>query len=150
MAARSTAASGLLTIVLHHSLLHAVLCCSCLCSGRHLSRSFYSTRSSGPYTSSCSHTRGNEALATSHNAGRSLLPTSLRLRCLWFCYYAKGNYMQRSCRSKSYLTSMPSPRDRPPHTPDQLCDRSFGNVTFVGAHDSYAVGTNSRTFSIMQ
>lgn len=25
----------------------------------------------------------------------------------------------------------------------QLCDRSFGNVTFVGAHDSYAVGTNS-------
>ncbi|TBU63819.1 PLC-like phosphodiesterase [Dichomitus squalens] len=25
----------------------------------------------------------------------------------------------------------------------ELCDRSFGNVTFVGAHDSYAVGTNS-------
>ncbi|KAL1951400.1 hypothetical protein VTO73DRAFT_549 [Trametes versicolor] len=23
----------------------------------------------------------------------------------------------------------------------ELCDRSFGNVTFVGAHDSYAVGT---------
>ncbi|TFK94418.1 PLC-like phosphodiesterase [Polyporus arcularius HHB13444] len=25
----------------------------------------------------------------------------------------------------------------------ELCDRSFGNVTFVGAHDSYAVGTKS-------
>ncbi|KAI0825002.1 PLC-like phosphodiesterase [Trametes gibbosa] len=25
----------------------------------------------------------------------------------------------------------------------ELCDRGFGNVTFVGAHDSYAVGTNS-------
>ncbi|KAI0375129.1 PLC-like phosphodiesterase [Pilatotrama ljubarskyi] len=25
----------------------------------------------------------------------------------------------------------------------ELCDRSFGNVTFVGAHDSYAVGTSS-------
>ncbi|EIN14014.1 PLC-like phosphodiesterase [Punctularia strigosozonata HHB-11173 SS5] len=25
----------------------------------------------------------------------------------------------------------------------ELCDRSFGNVTFVGAHDSYAVGTNN-------
>ncbi|KAH9858064.1 PLC-like phosphodiesterase [Lenzites betulinus] len=25
----------------------------------------------------------------------------------------------------------------------ELCDRSFGNVTFVGTHDSYAVGTNS-------
>jgi len=24
-----------------------------------------------------------------------------------------------------------------------LCDRSYGNVTFVGAHDSYAVGTNN-------
>lgn len=28
-------------------------------------------------------------------------------------------------------------------SPD-LCDRSFGNVTFVGAHDSYAVGVNNR------
>ncbi|OAX44460.1 PLC-like phosphodiesterase [Rhizopogon vinicolor AM-OR11-026] len=27
-------------------------------------------------------------------------------------------------------------------SPD-LCDRSFGNVTFVGAHDSYAVGVNN-------
>ncbi|KAJ8495637.1 hypothetical protein ONZ51_g1567 [Trametes cubensis] len=27
----------------------------------------------------------------------------------------------------------------------ELCDRSFGNVTFVGTHDSYAVGTNSVT-----
>ncbi|KAH7930497.1 PLC-like phosphodiesterase [Leucogyrophana mollusca] len=27
-------------------------------------------------------------------------------------------------------------------SPD-LCDRSFGNVTFVGAHDSYAVGINN-------
>ncbi|KAI0686075.1 PLC-like phosphodiesterase [Cytidiella melzeri] len=25
----------------------------------------------------------------------------------------------------------------------ELCDRNYGNVTFVGAHDSYAVGTNS-------
>ncbi|KAI0039100.1 PLC-like phosphodiesterase [Auriscalpium vulgare] len=25
----------------------------------------------------------------------------------------------------------------------ELCDRSFGNVTFVGAHDSYAVGVNN-------
>ncbi|CDO75487.1 hypothetical protein BN946_scf184935.g23 [Trametes cinnabarina] len=25
----------------------------------------------------------------------------------------------------------------------ELCDRSFGNVTFVGTHDSYAVGTNN-------
>ncbi|KAF8167691.1 PLC-like phosphodiesterase [Crassisporium funariophilum] len=24
----------------------------------------------------------------------------------------------------------------------ELCDRSFGNVTFVGAHDSYAIGVN--------
>lgn len=28
-------------------------------------------------------------------------------------------------------------------SPD-LCNRSFGNVTFVGAHDSYAVGVNNR------
>lgn len=26
----------------------------------------------------------------------------------------------------------------------QLCDRSFGNVTFVGAHDSYAVSSINR------
>lgn len=26
----------------------------------------------------------------------------------------------------------------------ELCSRSFGNVTFVGAHDSYAVGVNNR------
>jgi len=25
----------------------------------------------------------------------------------------------------------------------ELCDRNYGNVTFVGAHDSYAVGTNN-------
>ncbi|KAF7339277.1 PLC-like phosphodiesterase [Mycena sanguinolenta] len=25
----------------------------------------------------------------------------------------------------------------------ELCDRSYGNVSFVGAHDSYAVGTNN-------
>ncbi|KAJ7070819.1 PLC-like phosphodiesterase [Mycena amicta] len=25
----------------------------------------------------------------------------------------------------------------------ELCDKSFGNVSFVGAHDSYAVGTNN-------
>jgi hypothetical protein len=25
----------------------------------------------------------------------------------------------------------------------ELCDRSFGNVTFVGAHDSYAIGVNN-------
>ncbi|KAJ3546638.1 hypothetical protein NM688_g5493 [Phlebia brevispora] len=25
----------------------------------------------------------------------------------------------------------------------ELCDRSFGNITFVGAHDSYAVGVNN-------
>jgi len=25
----------------------------------------------------------------------------------------------------------------------ELCERSYGNVTFVGAHDSYAVGTNN-------
>jgi len=27
----------------------------------------------------------------------------------------------------------------------ELCNRSFGNVTFVGAHDSYAIGINNRT-----
>lgn len=26
----------------------------------------------------------------------------------------------------------------------ELCDRSYGNVTVVGAHDSYAVGVNNR------
>lgn len=26
----------------------------------------------------------------------------------------------------------------------QLCSRTYGNVSFVGAHDSYAVGTNNR------
>lgn len=25
----------------------------------------------------------------------------------------------------------------------ELCNRSFGNVTFVGSHDSYAIGVNS-------
>ncbi|KAL1737597.1 hypothetical protein EV714DRAFT_241765 [Schizophyllum commune] len=25
----------------------------------------------------------------------------------------------------------------------RLCDKSFGNVSFVGAHDSYAVGTDN-------
>lgn len=29
-------------------------------------------------------------------------------------------------------------------TDGKLCDRSYGNVTFVGAHDSYAVGVNNR------
>lgn len=28
-------------------------------------------------------------------------------------------------------------------SPD-LCNRSYGNVTFVGTHDSYAVGVNNR------
>jgi hypothetical protein len=28
----------------------------------------------------------------------------------------------------------------------QLCDRSYGNITYVGAHDSYAVGVNNREF----
>lgn len=31
----------------------------------------------------------------------------------------------------------------------ELCNRSFGNITFVGAHDSYAIGVNSRTFWII-
>lgn len=26
----------------------------------------------------------------------------------------------------------------------ELCNRSFGNVTFVGAHNSYAIGVNNR------
>lgn len=26
----------------------------------------------------------------------------------------------------------------------ELCNKSFGNVTFVGAHDSYAIGVNNR------
>lgn len=46
-----------------------------------------------------------------------------------------------------------SPTESPPlrraticnGSPD-LCTRSFGNVTFVGAHDSYAVGTNNSEF----
>lgn len=29
----------------------------------------------------------------------------------------------------------------------QLCSKSFGNVTLVGAHDSYAVGANNCTSS---
>ncbi|KAJ7651721.1 PLC-like phosphodiesterase [Mycena polygramma] len=29
----------------------------------------------------------------------------------------------------------------------ELCDRSYGNVSFVGAHDSYAVGTNGLAFN---
>jgi hypothetical protein len=33
-------------------------------------------------------------------------------------------------------------------SPD-LCTRSFGNVTFVGAHDSYAVGTNNSEFQYL-
>lgn len=28
-----------------------------------------------------------------------------------------------------------------------LCSRSYGNVTFVGTHDSYAVGVNNRKFT---
>ncbi|KAI6136450.1 PLC-like phosphodiesterase [Pisolithus sp. B1] len=34
-------------------------------------------------------------------------------------------------------------------SPD-LCDRSFGNVTFVGTHDSYAVGVNNSTVATNQ
>jgi hypothetical protein len=33
-------------------------------------------------------------------------------------------------------------------SPD-LCTRSFGNVTFVGAHDSYAVGTNNGELTLV-
>ena len=29
-------------------------------------------------------------------------------------------------------------------TGNQFCDRSYGNISFVGTHDSYAVGTNNR------
>lgn len=29
----------------------------------------------------------------------------------------------------------------------QFCDRSYGNITFVGAHDSYAVGVNNGEFT---
>jgi len=32
----------------------------------------------------------------------------------------------------------------------ELCDRSFGNVTFVGAHDSYAIGVNNRALLWME
>lgn len=31
----------------------------------------------------------------------------------------------------------------------ELCDRGFGNVTFVGAHDSYAIGVNNGTYSMV-
>ena len=30
--------------------------------------------------------------------------------------------------------------------PPQFCNRSYGNITYVGAHDSYAVGVNNRKF----
>ena len=30
-------------------------------------------------------------------------------------------------------------------SPD-LCSRSYGNVTFVGTHNSYAVGVNNRQY----
>ena len=26
----------------------------------------------------------------------------------------------------------------------ELCDRSFGNVTYIGTHNSYAIGVNNR------
>ena len=29
----------------------------------------------------------------------------------------------------------------------QFCDRSYGNITFVGAHDSFAVGVNNGEFT---
>jgi hypothetical protein len=29
----------------------------------------------------------------------------------------------------------------------ELCERSFGAVTFVGAHDSYAIGTGRELYS---
>lgn len=28
--------------------------------------------------------------------------------------------------------------------PTQFCDRNYGNLTYVGTHDSYAVGVNNR------
>src|SRR5271156_4239297 len=31
-------------------------------------------------------------------------------------------------------------------TGQKLCSRSYGNISFVGAHDSFAVGTNNRKF----
>ena len=30
----------------------------------------------------------------------------------------------------------------------ELCDRGFGNVTFIGAHNSYAIGTNGSLINI--
>lgn len=30
----------------------------------------------------------------------------------------------------------------------QFCNRNYGNITYVGAHDSYAVGVNNRQFYI--
>jgi hypothetical protein len=31
----------------------------------------------------------------------------------------------------------------------ELCEKSFGSVTFVGAHDSYAVGTDNRKLDVL-
>lgn len=31
----------------------------------------------------------------------------------------------------------------------ELCGRSFGNVTFVGAHDSYAIGVNNCLYTLL-
>lgn len=30
----------------------------------------------------------------------------------------------------------------------ELCEKSFGSVSFVGAHDSYAIGSNNRKFTM--
>lgn len=41
-------------------------------------------------------------------------------------------------------TESPSRRATTCNGSADLCNRSFGNITFVGTHDSYAVGVNNR------
>ena len=68
-------------------------------------------------------------------AGRPSFPLSQCCYCL-----------QRLCRGMSISHWATSPGRSSPI--QQLCNRSYGNLTYVGAHNSYAVGVNNRKFCI--
>lgn len=52
-------------------------------------------------------------------------------------------YFARAHPSAPDASALLSPRATTCNGHAEFCDRTFGNVTFVGAHDSYAIGVNN-------
>ena len=88
-----------------------------------------------------------------HNATNNFICSAGRFRHIqlsfsprWCLRSGYSDDVQWSCRG-IYAFSQSYVGDCLHYVGRQLCDRLYSNVSFVGAHNSYAVGVNNRTWT---